>query len=157
MNYSYGATAENQLTHWANAGVLSNLPSDLNSIARHPVWNDPSDGTQEQRARAYLDSNCAHCHAPGRRAASTGLWLNYEQPVNANLGLCKTPISAGPATGDFQFDIVPGHAEQSIMIYRMNSAAANIKMPELSKTLVHDEGVALISAWINTLTGSCSL
>lgn len=157
MNYNYGAATENQLTHWANAGILANLPSDLNSIARHPVWNDPGDGTLDQRARAYLDANCAHCHAPGRRAASTGLWLNYDQPVNANLGLCKTPISAGSATGDLQFDVVPGHAEQSIMIYRMNSAAANIKMPELSKTLVHDEGVALVSAWINTLTGNCSV
>lgn len=158
MNFDYGNNViENQLTHWANAGALAGLPADLGSIERHPVWNDPADGTLEQRARAYLDANCAHCHAQGRRAASTGLWLNYAQPLNANYGLCKTPISAGAATGDLQFDLVPGHADQSILIYRMNSAAANIKMPELSKTLVHDEGVALVSAWINTLTGTCAL
>ena len=45
--------------------------------------------------------------------------------------------------------------EESILIFRMDSTEAAIKMPELSRSLVHEEGVALVSDWIATLPGSC--
>jgi hypothetical protein len=32
---------------------------------------------------------------------------------------------------------------------------AQIKMPELSRSVVHEEGVALVSDWIASLPGSC--
>jgi len=38
---------------------------------------------------------------------------------------------------------------------RMDSVEAAIKMPELSKSLVHDAGVELVAEWIASLPGSC--
>jgi hypothetical protein len=37
----------------------------------------------------------------------------------------------------------------------MSSTEADIKMPELGRNLVHDEGVTLIRDWISSLSGSC--
>ena len=37
----------------------------------------------------------------------------------------------------------------------MASIADGVKMPELSRSVVHDEGVALVDAWIETLAGVC--
>ena len=37
----------------------------------------------------------------------------------------------------------------------MQSRELGIMMPELGRSLVHDEGVALIAEWIESLTGEC--
>lgn len=155
-DYNYGSVTENQISHWASEGILSGAPADPSTAPRHPVWNDPSDGTLHERATAYLESNCAHCHnSTGGRGSSTGLWLMADQALNDNIGLCKTPVAAGTAAGGFEFDIVPGNPDESIMIYRMNSLEAAVKMPELSKATVHTEGVQLIRDWITSLPGTC--
>lgn len=156
-NYDYGSVTENQITHWANVGILSGAPADPRATApRHPVWNNPTDGTLQERAMAYLESNCGHCHNnEGGRAASTGLWLKATETLDSHIGICKTPIAAGTAAGDLDYDLVPGNPDQSIMVYRMNSVAPAVKMPELAKTMVHVEGVQLIRDWIATLPGTC--
>ncbi|MBW2315287.1 MAG: right-handed parallel beta-helix repeat-containing protein [Deltaproteobacteria bacterium] len=141
----------NQLTEWATAGILTGLPA-LGTVDRLPVWNDPSDGTLGERARAYLETNCAHCHRPNGRAGFTSLWLNIQTPEGFNLGFCKSPIAAGPGAGGLEFDIVPGDSSESILSFRLNSAVPAIEMPELAKAIVHDEGVALVNSWIDTLT-----
>ena len=43
------------------------------------------------------------------------------------------------------------------MIYRMASTGAQIKMPELSKSVVHEEGTQAVAAWIASLAGSCPI
>lgn len=156
-NFDYGTVTENQITHWANIGILANAPADPRTTApRHPVWNDPSDGTLHERAMAYLESNCGHCHNDSwGRASSTGLWLMADQAMNSHLGLCKSPIAAGTAAGGLDFDILPGDPDNSIMIYRMNSVEPAVKMPELGKARAHPEGVQLITDWITSLPGSC--
>ena len=57
---------------------------------------------------------------------------------------------------EFDYVIVPGMPDQSIMTYRISSTDAEIKMPELGRNLVHTEGVALITEWIASLTGVCT-
>jgi len=55
---------KNQLTHYANLGILKQLPA-IATVRKSPVWNDPSTGSLHGRALAYLDMNCAHCHREG--------------------------------------------------------------------------------------------
>ncbi|MCZ6783400.1 MAG: hypothetical protein O7G30_08835, partial [Proteobacteria bacterium] len=122
---------------------------------RLPFWDDPADGTLEERARAYLESNCAHCHNPDGRAGFTSLLLVHDRPLDQLYGLCKRPIAAGSGAGGLLWDIDPGNPDESIMVFRMNSAVPATMMPELSKSLAHTAGVELVSDWIATLQGSC--
>jgi uncharacterized repeat protein (TIGR03806 family) len=150
--YPYPGGAENQIDHWTALGILTGAPPS-SSAPRLPVWDDPGDGTLEARARAYLESNCAHCHNPDGKAAFTGLDLRHDRALDQGYGICR-PSDFELAPG-LEYDIVPGAPEDSILSFRMASTANGVKMPELSRSVVHDEGVALVDAWIETLAGVC--
>ncbi|RPD42057.1 SO2930 family diheme c-type cytochrome [Chitinophaga barathri] len=139
-----------QLLGWASAGILQGMPV-ISQVPALPVWTDSVHYTIPQRARAYLDVNCAHCHTKGGDADNTGLFLEYDQQASAHLGILKGPVSAGNGAGGLNFDIVPGNASASILAYRMNSTEPGTAMPELARTLVHKEGVQLIVQWINQM------
>jgi hypothetical protein len=111
--------------------------------------------TLDDRARAYLDINCAHCHNPKGPANTSGLDLSYGQTDPAKLGICKTPVAAGQGSGTFLFSIIPGQPNNSILTHRMKSTTPKVQMPELGRSLVHAEGVALISGWIASMQGGC--
>lgn len=148
-SYPYADGTTNQLEKWAEKGWLTGLPA---SIPVLPVWNDPSSGSLNDRARAYLDVNCAHCHRPEGDADNSGLFLNYENGDASALGLCKPPVAAGAGSGGLAFDIVPGQPDSSILLFRMNAVELNVMMPEAGRTIIHQEGVALIEAWIASLS-----
>ena len=61
------------------------------------------------------------------------------------------PVAAGRGSGNFDFVIEPGHPERSILTYRMKSVDPGIAMPELGRASAHDEGVALLGAWIKSM------
>jgi uncharacterized repeat protein (TIGR03806 family) len=150
----YGNETVNQLAHMEALGVLAGVPGDLAAIETVADWRDTS-APLENRAKAYLDSNCAHCHNPGGFASNSGLFLEYWRTVDTAYGICKTPVAAGAGSGGLQYDIVPGDADNSIMAYRMNSNETDVRMPEIGRTVIHDEGVALIRDWINSQAGGC--
>lgn len=145
----------NQLEALVAQGLLSEAPATAQQMTRYPIWNKPSSGSLAQRARAYLDINCAHCHSLSGKANTSGLFLNFAQPLNITYGLCKPPIAAGRGAGGTLFDIVPGKPQDSILVSRMASTKAAIKMPELAKSMAHKEGVELVSQWIRSLEGEC--
>lgn len=140
----------NQLARWASQGVLQHLPVSMTNHAV-PVWNHPSTGTLDQRARAWLDINCAHCHQPGGGAQQSGLDLRYTQVDPAKIGIMKMPIAAGRGSGGKLYDIVPGKPEDSILVFRLESTEPGIMMPELPRRMVDVEGVALIKDWIQSM------
>jgi uncharacterized repeat protein (TIGR03806 family) len=152
--FRYGEASENQLAHWQKAGLLTGAP-DPARAPRNARWDDSADGDLEARARAYLDVNCGHCHRPRGAASTSGLLLHAQETNRVQLGECKIPIATGRGSGDALFDIVPGAPDQSILLHRMLSTEADVAMPELGRSLVHAEGVALIREWIASLQGGC--
>lgn len=134
-----------QLQGLRKAGVLTGSLSDLGAL---PVWDRPQSGSIAGRARAYLDVNCGHCHNPKGPANTSGLWLHWEQPADANLGIGKRPTAAGRGSAGLEFAIKPGDPGQSYLVARMESLEPGIAMPELGRAMVHDEGVALTRQWI---------
>lgn len=150
LNITPESQGVNQLSRWASAGIINGLP-DLSQIEQLPDWKDSVHFNLEQRARAYLDVNCAHCHTKGGDAYNTGLFLEYEQKEPHYLGIMKEPVSAGAGAGGMNFDIIPADAKHSILAYRMNSKEPGTAMPELARTIVHTEGVRLITDWINKM------
>lgn len=153
--YLYSEGLENQIAHLERIGYLAGGPS-TDARPTLPVWDDPSSGSVEDRARAWLDVQCAHCHNPKGPARTSALDLRYEQRDPKSFGICKPPVAAGRGSGGFHFDIVPGKPDESILVFRMESTDPGVRMPELPIMLVHAEGVALVRDWIATLDGSCS-
>lgn len=150
----YDGMTMNQLARLETLGQLVGLPADLESIDTVPDWQDTTQPL-EARAKAYLDANCAHCHNPGGFASNSALNLEYWRAVDREYGLCKTPVAAGSGSGGLQYAIVPGDADASITVYRMDSNEPDVRMPEIGRTLIHDEGVALVREWIDSLSGGC--
>lgn len=114
-----------------------------------PAFPDPLGGDAlDDRARAYLHANCAHCHRPGAAAAKSGLVLLAWEEDPRSYGVCKAPAAAGEGTGGFTYDIVPGDPTTSILPYRMRSTDPEVKMPELPNLLPDPAGIELVEAWI---------
>ncbi len=142
-----------QLARLSSAGLLSGLPSS--GVPRMPVWNDPATGSLDERARAYLEVNCAHCHSTEGAARTTGLLLPASETIPAHYGVCKSPVAAGEATGGFSWDVVPGDPDHSILSYRLAATKSSIAMPLIGRSVVDKEGLALVRQWIAGLPGSC--
>jgi uncharacterized repeat protein (TIGR03806 family) len=133
-----------QLAAWQRAGVLDHAPADAPAVPRFADARAPV----VERARAYLDVNCGHCHNRAGPANTSGLWLDWNQKADVNLGLGKRPTAAGRGSGNLEFAIAPGKPDQSYLITRMESLDPGIAMPELGRATVHTEGVALLRQWI---------
>jgi uncharacterized repeat protein (TIGR03806 family) len=144
--FAYPEGAENQLAHWTRTGLLTGAPAP-DKVARTAVWDDPAEPL-EARGRAYLDGNCGHCHNARGMASNTGLFLNLEETRPNRIGLGKRPVAAGKGSGDLEVDLVPGRPDASIIAYRMASTDPGVMMPELGRSLTHDEGLALVRDYI---------
>jgi hypothetical protein len=81
--------------------------------------------------------------------------LGYDVKDTFRFGICKTPVAASLGSGGFTFDVLPGHPEESILIHRLRSTQPKIMMPELGRTLAHEEGIELMSQWIRELKEAC--
>jgi uncharacterized repeat protein (TIGR03806 family) len=147
--FDYASSSANQLDHWQKMGILSTM--DLPQASTMPMWNDPQSGSLQDRALAYLDVNCGHCHSPQGPAHTTGLFLQKDQTDLRKLGLCKPPVAAGKGSGNRKFSIIAGKPDESILLYRMENEDPGVMMPELGRAVVHKEGIALIRAWIKEL------
>jgi uncharacterized repeat protein (TIGR03806 family) len=172
-DFTYADGLVNQLERWTKLGYLQGAPSPAQA-PKVAAWSDLNSGSLDARARAYLDNNCAHCHQPGGTAGYTGIDLRVTTAnrnattVGAPLlaavarsgnvttadlrtfGICKSPNSSG-RVGTLTYDLVPGHPEQSILLARMQSLRPKEMMPQIGRSVVHAEGVALIRDWIHSL------
>ncbi|MBZ2187691.1 hypothetical protein K8B33_01150 [Alcanivorax sp. JB21] len=144
-------SSTNQLRHWAEQGLLQGVPDALGDIMSVPVASADST-TLAQRARGYLDINCRHCHVDQGSGGLSGLRLGYEEdPGSLRYGVCKQPPGYDGGAAGLDYDIVPGDGAASILPYRMAHTAARDRMPPLGRSLVHEEAVAMVRAWIDSM------
>ena len=103
----------------------------------------------QQRARSYLDANCAQCHQPG----GTGITFDarYDTP------LAQQNITNYPAAFSLGFDNAciakADDVWRSMIWQRMNTNNPTVKMPPLARNLVDTNAVAVMADWINSLPG----
>lgn len=128
LNFAYNGT--NQIQYFVDNGLLVGSP-DVSQIAVLPDWSDLTLPVDD-RARAYLDVNCAHCHQPGGS-------------YNVSFG----------NSFDFRFEASFEDSniyEKRVEIQnRMNTQITGYFMPLLGTTVIHTEGVTLINAYIDAL------
>jgi uncharacterized repeat protein (TIGR03806 family) len=116
----------NLLQYLQNKSLLNAI--DISSITHLPDWADSVSFTLEERGRAYLDVNCAHCHSTTGMAANTNLQFSYELPLGST-----------------------GILDKNIEIINRTKSTGVDKMPKLGTTILHDEGVQLIRKYIQSL------
>ncbi len=138
-----------QLTDWARDGRLVGMPSE--NHAKLAEFDNPESGSLNDRARAWLDVNCAHCHNPIGSARTSGLDLRTTQLDPAKFGVFKTPVAAGKGSGGRRYDIIPGKPDESILMYRLESEEAGSRMPSLARNMTHHQANEVIREWIRSM------
>ena len=153
FTYPASGESENQLTVWDQIGVLADpLPAPIEDLVAYP---DPSDSSQnlDQRARAYLHSNCAGCHRPGT-GVPTAFDVRFDVPFEST-GLCN----ADPTEGDLGVPgaklLVPGNPGLSLLSIRQHRTTTGV-MPPVGRSLVDPVGTSVIDAWITSVLADCS-
>lgn len=154
-SYNYGTVSKNQLSQWIEKGYLNDnftFPTPENTA---PNYTDSSKPL-ENRVRAYVDANCAHCHQEKRHCDYRPMKFAFGETGGANghtnMGVCVPTADMQDFPSAYNTIIKPGSTERSMLYYRINTMDESYRMPLHGRTLIHDEGVALIEEWINSLT-----
>ncbi len=157
----YGQGPENQLQKWLAEGILEGLPA-MSEVDSTPAFSDALPLSQItasadlllDTSKAWLDINCGHCHRKEGQASNTAFradwniaWAGNEQYH----GACAVAVSGA---GESAIVIVPGDADNSLLYQRMHTNEPGDAMPPLGRAIVHEEGNALIKAWINAMDPS---
>lgn len=142
---------KNQLQKLVDQGYLKSFPSNIVSTVDYKDTSKPLD----LRLRSYLDANCAHCHQDEARCYYRPIRLPFSQTnLDDNIGICV--FGDEEISPTLQKIITPGNPTKSIMHYRISTNDESERMPLLGRTIIHDEGVALLEQYINSLTQNCN-
>ncbi len=150
-DFKYADGTKNQLEKWEQTGYLTGYKKEENLTNKIANAFDPASGTLEERAKSYIEVNCAHCHRREGSANTTGLFLLMSEKDPESWGLMKSPVAAGRASGNCLYDVVPGKPDESILVYRMTENDPEIRMPELGRSIQHVEAVQLIRQWVSEM------
>jgi uncharacterized repeat protein (TIGR03806 family) len=113
----------------------------------YPKLADPYDKSADldKRARAYLHSNCAHCHV---FAGGGNSQINLEWNVSVET---MKMIDVKPQHHSFNLPdaklIAAGHPEQSVLLHRVGIREAGF-MPPLATSIVDRQAVEMLREWI---------
>jgi len=149
--YDFNDGESNQLQKWIEIGYLEdNLPGNINTVVD---YHDESEDL-DLRVRSYLDINCASCHMDGGHCDYRSLRFEFNMTEDPNnLGICIDPDT--PIDG-FSKLVAPGDADSSVLFFRISTEDEQYRMPLLGRTLVQDDGVALVREWIESLSETCN-
>jgi uncharacterized repeat protein (TIGR03806 family) len=149
--YPYITGSKNQLSKWVEEGYLAdNLPP---SIVSTVDWTDEAQPL-ETRVRSYLDINCAHCHHEGSHCDYRAMRFAFnETTVPQNLGICVPPDEV--ISPSLTYIVAKKNSLRSVLTYRLKSVNPSERMPLLGRTVKHEEAVALIEQWINSMDAPC--
>jgi hypothetical protein len=144
-----GAGGENQLDGLLAGGYLDQS-ANLRKLRGSPRPNPYDESLPlEQRARSYLDLNCAHCHRETGLGGRAGFQLMSTLPL-VETGIINAKSVVGLALGPGSLLVVPGAPERSELLARMARRGPG-QMPLIGSQVVDERGVELIRKWILSL------
>jgi putative heme-binding domain-containing protein len=125
------------------AGIVS---TDHLPIAAATRLVDPADERApiDQRARSWLQANCAHCHR--FQGGGSGAFR-----VNIEVAADQTLLETKPLQGTFGLAdarvVAPGAPDQSTLIYRVAKSGPG-RMPQLGSSTPDPNGLRVVWDWI---------
>jgi putative heme-binding domain-containing protein len=123
---------------------VSNPPKPLSGLANPYDSSQPAD----DRARAWLQVNCATCH---RFGAGGGIAAQF----NVELAPAETrALDVKPSRGDFGIAgarvIASGDPCRSTLFYRISTEGAG-RMPHIGSRVADEAGIQVVGDWIRSL------
>lgn len=138
----------NQIARWIAAGHVSGAAEvDLAETARFCSPHG-DDGTLGERARVYLDVNCAMCHRPNG-PGNASIDLRYGTSL-ANTGLMGADPSQGSLGVAHAKLVAAGSPGTSLLLHRVETLGAG-RMPTIGSNVVDEQAVDLLTQWIKSL------
>jgi uncharacterized repeat protein (TIGR03806 family) len=152
MNYAATGRSANQLDTFNAIGLFS--PPLSQPAAQLAVMPDPYDsaGSLNERARAWLHTNCSNCHRPGG-GTPVNLDLRYTTAL-ASTNACDVVPTRDLGVSNARIVAVGGTnpASRSLLVLRPGRTDAD-SMPPMQPRIADAAGVALLGSWVNSLTG----
>jgi uncharacterized repeat protein (TIGR03806 family) len=148
FTYPSGIT-DNELRTWNHLGLFDTNLDEAN-LKNFPALANAADTTRslEDRARSYLDANCANCHRP--RGTVAYFDARYDTP------LVQQNLIDGPVLIDERINnphiIAPNDIWRSIL-YMRTDTTDSFKMPPLARNQIDEQGMKLLRQWIESLPG----
>ncbi|HUD49296.1 MAG TPA: PA14 domain-containing protein [Candidatus Baltobacteraceae bacterium] len=154
MTYPNGTT-DNQLRAINRTGLFYPAidESQIPNIEQLSSVTNPA-ASYVQRARSYLDANCAQCHQPGGTGPTFD--ARYDTPLT-NQNIIGTPAVKGNLGYDNVDIVTPNDVWRSSLYDRMNIVNPTIQMPPLARLVIDTNAVNLMADWINSLGGTPAL
>jgi hypothetical protein len=144
LSHNLGGLTFSDLADW---GVLSNAPVR--------TGYDPPGDAVAQAALGYLHGNCGGCHNDTGVHVSLFMRLLVEQTTVESTWTYTTGVNVFTGNPAFPMDrITPGDPAHSAIIARMQrnpSIGESQQMPPVDREVPHTEGIATVSAWIQSL------
>jgi uncharacterized repeat protein (TIGR03806 family) len=152
FTYASGVT-DNELRAWNHIGLFEPAINE-DAIRTYPALVAAGDTSRslEDRARSYLDANCAQCHRPG------GTIANFD--ARFDTPLADQALIDGPVVIDQRIDrprVISPHDIWRSIAYMRVATVGDIRMPPLARETIDEKGVQLLGEWINSLPGRAVL
>ncbi len=152
-DYAYDDGTSNQIQKWMDVGYLQgNVPASINGVVDYYDTSQPL----ELRVRSYFDINCASCHSDGGHCNYRAVRFAFNETTDpVNMGVCDDPQTPVPGYENSKI-VTPGDPDDSVLFFRLSTNEEQYRMPLIGRTIQHEEGVALIEEWINSLSENCN-
>ena len=146
--HNFGAVTDNQIRTYAHIGLFHEAPR--RKPAELPAYPDPFDARASlaDRAKAYLQVNCAMCHVTDG-GGNSRMELGYRTPLAQARLIGEPPVHESLGIAGAQL-VRPGSPETSVLVRRI-SRRGQYQMPPTSTNRVDTAGAKLIEDWIRQL------
>jgi len=148
-DFTYPATAntDNQIRTLNRLGLFSPAIDEtkIAGFAKLAPLTDLN-ASLADRARSYLDVNCAHCHRPG----GVGNYdARYDTP-QADQNIINVPAAVTLGLNDARI-VKASDTDHSVLYQRLTSVVPTVKMPPLAHNRVDVRAARLMREWINSI------
>lgn len=140
--------AVNQIERFQQMGLFTApLADDVKQLEAYPDWRSRASAPVEKLARAYLDANCAMCHAHDGIVQTPD--LRFDTPLS-KMRLIDQPAGQGRLGPADSKIIVPGAPLRSELLYRMGRRGPR-QMPPLGTNQSDLDAIHILMQWTEAL------